>query len=104
MDSFDMIDSSMKQIVTKPTRGKNILDVILTNVHHEYFTLKIIPPFAPDDSCKGVPSDHEGVIVHPKVSEVRRPMEVKIKTKIRPLPPSKMNIFGSILASQSWEF
>ena len=57
------IDSSLKQVVKKPTRKKNILDVILTNLHSFYQEPEIIPAIEPDVIGKGEPSDHSGVLM-----------------------------------------
>ena len=42
------IDSSLKQIVKKPTRGNKILDIILTNLYEFYEEPIIIAPVKPD--------------------------------------------------------
>ena len=66
MNSLCKIDPSFSQIVTKPTRGKNILDIILLNTPKRYFSPLIVPPILPDHPDHGVPSDTQGVIIHPK--------------------------------------
>ena len=48
----------LRQIVDKPTRGKKILDVIITNLGGYYKSPEIAPPIEPDDASSGVPSDH----------------------------------------------
>ena len=86
MESLNAIDPCLRQIVTKPTRGKNILDVILTNIHEKYFQPLIIDAILPDNTCHGVPSDHKGVIIHPNISNVKRIRSPPKKIWIRPIP------------------
>ena len=60
------VDTSLKQIVQKPTRGPNILTVVLTDLKKFYLEPEIIPPIEVDNpDAGGVPSDHDGVIVSP---------------------------------------
>ena len=42
------IDPSLRQIVTKPTRGGRILDVVATNLWKYYNEPVIVPPILPD--------------------------------------------------------
>ena len=101
MESLSFVDHSLKQIVTKPTRKKNILEVLLTNSSESYFEPQIIPPIQPDVPGNGVPSDHDGVIVYPKTSTKRVSDKAK-KIKIRTFPESKQKLFGQLLAEQNW--
>ena len=66
------IDSSLKQIVDKPTRGKNILDIVLTNLHSSYNPIEILPPIQPDSTENGVPSDHNGILICPKFNSFQK--------------------------------
>ena len=59
------IESSLKQIVTFPTRKDSILDVIVTNLDQFYNAPQPLPPLLPDDPIHAEPSDHSGVICHP---------------------------------------
>ena len=61
------IDTSLKQIVDKPTRGSNILDIALTNLHSWYNEVVILPPLKPDIPNNGVQSDHHGILLKPKM-------------------------------------
>ena len=54
------MDPSLCQIVTQPTRGKNILDVFVY-----YQEPVIVPPLVPGKPGHGVPSDHSGVCAVP---------------------------------------
>ena len=63
-----LIDPSLRQLVNKPTRGNNILDVILTNLGRYYCEPVIIPPVNPDNPARAVPSDHMGIIAKPRLN------------------------------------
>ena len=56
MKDLKGIDPQLKQIVTKPTRGKNILDVILTNLNDFYQEPIIVRLVQPDVSGCGASS------------------------------------------------
>ena len=56
------VDSCLRQIVLKGTRGLKVLDIVLTNLSVFLQEPLIIPPIEVDDPSKGgVPSDHNGV-------------------------------------------
>ena len=56
----------MKQIVTLPTRGRNILSVIITNMGDYYSVPVINPPVEPDDGFPHhTPSDHSVPVAYP---------------------------------------
>lgn len=74
------IDSALKQIVNLPTRGLNILDVILTNLGSFYEEPEIIPAITPDVPNKGVPSDHSGAFVTPHCSSEPKKVTKMYKT------------------------
>ena len=82
------IDPSFHQIVSKPTRGNKILDVIVTNLRPFYDEPIIVPPVQPDKQGHGVPSDHDGVMVASKSNMSQSKKKVKVKKIIRPLPES----------------
>ena len=48
MESLQLIEHSLRQVVNKPTRKKNILDMILTNAANSNFEPEILPPIEPD--------------------------------------------------------
>ena len=65
----------MKQLVRSPTRGDRILDLVLTNLPQKYDEngVKILPPF-------GL-SDHNVVLLHPKVRSRQEGPSRKVITK-----------------------
>ena len=54
----------MRQLVTLPTRGDEVLDVIITNLGEMYLTPVINPPVSPDQPTHS-PSDHSVLVAHP---------------------------------------
>ena len=96
------IDSSLKQIVDKPTRGDNILDIVLTNVSSFYNPVEILPPLQPDRVGQGVESDHKGVLATPKAQSVCK--NIKMVKFIRTFPESAINTFGSEFVHVNWDF
>ena len=65
----------MKQLVRSPTRGDRILDLVLTNLPQKYDKngVEILPPF-------GL-SDHNVVLLHPKVRSRQEGPSRKVITK-----------------------
>ena len=88
VEALTSIDPSLKQIVTEPTRGRNILDVVITNVSHKYYVPQVIPAILPDTPGDGVPSDHKGVLAHPSTF-LQRSQEPPKRIIVQPLPESK---------------
>ena len=93
------IDPSLRQIVTKPTRGGRILDVVATNLWKYNNEPVIVPPILPDKPGHGAPSDHSGVLVTPLASQTQRHCRTKVTKVIRPLPESLFHIFDEKLAA-----
>ena len=85
----------MKQLVRIPTRGNNILDLIITNMHQAYDCNSVctIPPF-------GL-SDHNGVLLRPKERSPNINSSRKILEK-RDTRPSRKYEFGRYLSSIDW--
>ena len=99
------IDTSLKQIVKSPTRGPNLLDVILTDLHKFYQVPEIVMPIDVDYPGNGVPSDHSGVVATPLRSCNDVPVShQKITKVIQPIPQYAMNNIGQALCSEEWTF
>ena len=97
INSLLAIDPSLRQLVTEPTHGKSILDIICTNLYKFYQLPSIIPSLTPDSTSKGVASDHLGVLVSPKLSLI--PNTPKVVKYIRPMPDSLILNFQQKLAT-----
>ena len=103
IQSLLSIEPSLRQMVSNPTRGPKILDVILSNLHCFYDVPLIVPPIQPDSSIKGVPSDHNSVSATP-LSNINQQKCGKEKWTIRPLPESLVEIFGQKVGNEEWDF
>ena len=93
---------NLRQIVTRPTRKQEVLDVLLTNLFPFYNTPIIIPPVQPDVPGQGVPSDHSVPLCIPN-RDPTNPPERHYRTVIcRPLPESKVRDFGQWMIRETW--
>ena len=93
---------NLRQIVTRPTRKQEVLDVLLTNLFLFYNTPIIIPPVQPDLPGQGVPSDHSVPLCIPN-RDPTNPPERHYRTVVcRPLPESKVRDFGQWMIRETW--
>ena len=93
----------LRQIVDKPTRQGQILDVLITNLSGLYNTPYIAPPLQPDDPSAGRPSDHSVPVAAPHTDRFR-PAERQYRIiKFRPLPESSVRNFGAWIVSEQWD-
>ena len=85
----------LRQLVNKPTRGDQILDLVLTNQPDLYDinSVQILPPF-------GL-SDHNVVIVHPTTRTPREGPSRRTLSK-RDTRASRKSELGRFLASIDW--
>ena len=105
MDISSLLNCNLKlkQIVNRPTRKQEILDIVLTNLFPFYNAPVILPPVQPDVPGQGVPSDHSVPICVPHTDPNNPPTRVYRTITSRPLPDSKIRDFGQWLTSESWE-
>ena len=101
MGDFNQFDSkrlcrntSLKQIVKKPTRGNATLDLIFTNMKRCYNDPEILPAIGQ--------SDHMSVLLHP-VSNDHRPNTIT-KVWVRKRKQSNMQAFGRFLLDLNWNY
>ena len=92
-------DKNLRQIVLDPTRGKNILDVCITDLWNFYQRPVIVPPIVVDDNKKGEPSNHSGVLMKPK-EEKEEEIDTVVKT-VQPMPESLIIKFGEIICKEN---
>ena len=91
------IEPSARQLVTKPTHGNNVLDVVCTNLFNCYRDPEILPPLTPDVASQGAPSDHFGVLLLPSANQsYSRKRKIKY---IRPMPDSLISSYKENLAN-----
>ena len=84
---------NLKQVVKVPTRGKNTLDKILTNMHKLYKAPVSLPPLGN--------SDHSSVLWEPNSQQpAREPTKTQYS---RRFPDSRIREFGTWITQQSWQ-
>ena len=66
IDRLLSVDKSLKQLVKNPTRGPNILTVLCSDLEVYYEEPIVVPPIGVDVPGRGVPSDHQGVVMNPR--------------------------------------
>ena len=103
-DEILAICPSFKQIVTKPTRKKKTLTIVITDLHNLYQEPNIIPPVPVDDGASGCPSDHQGVLVLPINAAAVTTHKTKKVISIRPIKESSLQSFGAQFISEDWKF
>ena len=92
----------LRQIVTKFTHRRKILDVIMTDMSPLYGIPDIVPAVPPDNPHVGVPSDHSTVVATPLTHEsVGRSRDYVTRT-YRPLPQSGISEFGQWICAEDW--
>ena len=72
-------------VVTSPTHGGRILDVVVTDLHPWYDKACVLPPVQPDVEGHGKPSDHAVVIARPNMDKSRRTGFARTETRRRRL-------------------
>ena len=92
----------LRQIVTKYTHRRKILDIILTNMSSLYAVPEIVPAVPPDNPQVGVPSDHSTVVATPLTQDNVGRFRDFITRKYRPLPQSGITEFGRWICSEDW--
>ena len=88
----------LKQIVKNPTRGNNILDLIITNLSPLYSVPIITEPLDSND-IDGQPSDHNCIILHPSQ---RRIVNHTVQKVSRPMKDSSIQHFGQWITAHEW--
>ena len=103
-DYTDIIDAyaALKQCVTVGTRKQATLEIILSDLINLYHPPTTKPPLQVDENKKGADSDHYIVIFAPKSDLVFQVPRMKKVVKTRPLPDSKIPLFGREIQNQSW--
>ena len=92
----------LRQIVDQNTRGRKILDVLITNLYSSYKTPVIAPPVCPDNPTKAKPSDHSVPVAIPHLDRNSRPERNYKVLNFRPLPESKVRVLGEWFVAENW--
>ena len=65
-----MAFGALKQVCQVSTRGKNTLELIITDLHTGYHPPTTMPPLQVDEGKKGKDSDHNSVVFAPKTIKI----------------------------------
>ena len=82
---------NLRKSVKAPTRGRNVLDQILTNMYDSYNHVQHLPPIGR--------SDHQTLLLKPKIKEKIKP----IVRRIRQMKPENIRSLGLKLNLESWD-
>ena len=105
LDPILHLSSSLKSVVTKPTRlnPDRILDNIITDLSKWYQIPECLPPLGADPGSGGKPSDHQIVIMEPISTINNKPARTTRMITVRPMKQSGIDLFGQWLNNQTWE-
>ena len=85
MDISPILECGLKlrQIVDKPTRGSEILDILIMNMSRHYNSPLIALPIKPDNPKSGEPSDHSLPVCLPHLDKFNRPKRISSRKTTR---------------------
>jgi hypothetical protein len=100
----DILDSygALKQCVTVNTRKGASLTMIRSDLHSLYHPPTTQAPLQVDEEKTGKDSDHDIIIFAQKSDTKFKVIRKKKTVKTRPLPDSKIPLFGRDIQAQSW--
>ena len=84
------------------TRKKEVLDLIITDMHTYYLPSFTLPPLDVDENKKGVASDHRIIIFPPCQNKKGIIKREKQKFKMRPLSFQSIQDCGQFLGGYHW--
>ena len=96
------LDPALHQIVRRPTRKDNLLSVVITDLRRFYVEPRIIDPIPVDNPGKGVPSDHNGVLVDPLSNSEVTKGTTKLVKFVRPIPDSSLPGYRNSIGQINW--
>ena len=89
-------------MVNQPTRKNKTLTVVITDLRRFLIEPEIIDPVPVDTPGKGVPSDHNGVLVEPLNNVVSTKGTSKVIKHVRPMPDSSVIEYRQSLSKVDW--
>ena len=94
----------MKQLVSGVTRldPPAMLDPIISTLGDYYQHPVLLPPLDPDPDSNGKPSDHLIGVMRPIDTVNNKPGRVIRELRVRPLPASGLDKFGTWIQNQDW--
>ena len=84
---------NMKEVVKQPTRGRNTLDLIFTNIAEFYECPETLAPLST--------SDHRVIKWNSKCSVAEKKGN-KIKIKVTPITTQQVDVFNTVLYNFDW--
>ena len=103
-DISDILDSNgrLRQICSVPTRNTSILENIVTDLATFYHEATTLPPLENDKAGKGRPSDHNILVVAPKVGTQFKQERKKRSIRTMPMPESSVSEFMRDISDHHW--
>ena len=95
-------NGALKHVVSVATRKSAVLEVILTDLATLYHPPTSRPPLQVDEGKTGSNSDHNIIIYAPKSNLQFKKERQFTSIKHRPLPPSKIQVFGQAIVNHPW--
>ena len=104
VDYGDVLNSygALKQCVTVGTRKQATLEIILSDLLNLYHPPTVIGPLQVDVGKIGKNSDHNIVIFAPRSNSLFKVERKKRSVKTRPIPESRIPLFGREIQQQKW--
>ena len=102
LSSILSLSPSMRQLVVTATRGKAILDPILSTLGLWYQTPISLQPLQADPGTGGATADHMISIMKPINMVNNKPARTTRNIKVRPLPESLINLIKAALRLHDW--
>ena len=96
------LDPALAQLVRRPTRKDKILSIVITDLRRFFIEPTIVDPIPVDNPTKGVPSDHNGVLVEPLTNIQSTKDTSKITKYVRPFPDSSVAAYRKTLGQIDW--
>ena len=105
IDQILYLDPNLRQVVEEPTRinSDRILDPIITNLCKFYSIPECMVQLNANCECQGKPSDHRMILMRPISVIDNRVERKKREIKLRPMPKSKLEQFGTWLENFNWK-
>ena len=96
------LDPALAQLVRRPTRKDKILSIVISDLRRFFIEPKIVDAIPVDNPAKGVPSDHNGVLVEPVNNlETIKSTSKEIKF-VRPMPESSILKYRESISKIDW--
>ena len=93
---------ALHQVVSEPTRKKEILDLILTDMHTKYHPPVNLPPFEVDPNLKGKDSDHMIILFAPLPCGIPNYRPEKKILYLRHISEPQIKECGKFLGGHLW--